>query len=352
VDLERDVPVQDNMAAQLAPVAADAEKLYERIHPFAHHDTDKFDWRVGLTDEQIAATEAGFDAFPQVLAAMEKAQQCTDSAWSLNYEQPADEFIEQALQVSVSMRNFARLHDCRARYLMSIGKVDEAAEMYLRQLKFCRMQDSEPLLVLYLVNTACRAIAVSYLGALLQTHSLSDSTYRAIEAELSRHEGMPGFVHALETEVPVGLGMFRTYPVVGRLGLGMDGYVAYMREQISIGAQYHHQLVGNPMPQVRGIAVTMVPAVDAVREAANRIGAMMRCLRIVNALYAQRHEPSTPIELAQLNLPTEATIDPFSGKPLQLKATEQGWIVYSVGKDGRDDGGKVNDLTDVGFGIP
>jgi hypothetical protein len=32
-------------------------------------------------------------------------------------------------------------------------------------------------------------------------------------------------------------------------------------------------------------------------------------------------------------------IDPYNGQPMRLKATPDGWVVYSVGTNGRDDGG-------------
>jgi len=49
-----------------------------------------------------------------------------------------------------------------------------------------------------------------------------------------------------------------------------------------------------------------------------------------------------------LGLPKEATIDPFDGKPLKLKHTKDGWIVYSVMVNGIDDGGEFTGLADFG----
>ena len=33
-------------------------------------------------------------------------------------------------------------------------------------------------------------------------------------------------------------------------------------------------------------------------------------------------------------------IDPCSGEPLRYRCTGDGWLLYSVGYDGRDDGGR------------
>ena len=51
-----------------------------------------------------------------------------------------------------------------------------------------------------------------------------------------------------------------------------------------------------------------------------------------------------------LKLPEEETIDPFTGKPLVMKRLSDGWVIYSVGKDLQDDGGKVDDRSDFGLG--
>jgi hypothetical protein len=87
--------------------------------------------------------------------------------------------------------------------------------------------------------------------------------------------------------------------------------------------------------------------------AANRVTAQLRCLRILNALqtYANQHgRPATG--LADLSLAKPETIDPFSGKPLLLKHTDKGWIVYSVMRNGSDDGGDFKQLNDYGVGPP
>ncbi len=51
-----------------------------------------------------------------------------------------------------------------------------------------------------------------------------------------------------------------------------------------------------------------------------------------------------------LNLPKSATLDPFSGNALKLKWTDEGWVVYTVFKDGSDDNGDFKDMADCGVG--
>ena len=54
--------------------------------------------------------------------------------------------------------------------------------------------------------------------------------------------------------------------------------------------------------------------------------------------------------LASAGLPAETTIDPYNGKPLNVKWRPGGWMVYSVGSNGVDDGGKLDGKTDIGAG--
>ncbi len=77
--------------------------------------------------------------------------------------------------------------------------------------------------------------------------------------------------------------------------------------------------------------------------------AVSRALRIENALrqFAEKNGREA-MGLDELNLPAAATIDPYSGEPLKLKHTDEGWIIYSVMENGVDDGGEFKQLKDFG----
>ena len=93
------------------------------------------------------------------------------------------------------------------------------------------------------------------------------------------------------------------------------------------------------------------PALAAAREPAERVRAMSRSLRLLNALQARVPPGGDRVpDLAGLGLPAEATIDPYNGKPLNVKRLPEGWMVYSVGSNGVDDGGKLDGRTDIGAG--
>ncbi len=99
------------------------------------------------------------------------------------------------------------------------------------------------------------------------------------------------------------------------------------------------------------LAEDFVPAMQATYDAATRSRALVRSLRVLTALQARAGDKGVP-KLSDLGLPGAATLDPYNGQPLRVKRLAEGWLVYSVGKNLTDDGGKFEDFSDAGLGPP
>src|SRR5207302_3333920 len=103
----------------------------------------------------------------------------------------------------------------------------------------------------------------------------------------------------------------------------------------------------------------VMPAVKIIGEADRRVQANLRCA--VAALAAERYRlgqnrwPESLEVLVKAGLLDAVPTDPFDGKPLRLKHTIDGLVIYSVGQNHLDDGGKIDRhhpsdrATDVGF---
>jgi hypothetical protein len=347
---KRDVTPAINVCSYLTPIRDDAEALYNAIHPYAH--ADGFNWRAGLSPEQVAGTTTGIAKFPQVFPAIERAAGCNQHAADLDAAHGVSAFVASSIVAANQMRTAARLLDCRGRYLGATGHPDEAAKAYLVGLQLTRLQDQEPTLMIFLVNIACRSIAIHGLNGLLQTSSLTAETHAAIEAELARHDAMDQFVHALRTERAVGIESFGELP--GLPWVTNSAFISYLDvldQQLTWGATSQHEIAGLQRVNARGIAAPIDPTLDAARESLNRSRAMFRCLRVLNQLRA-RAVPAEEFSINTLGIPRDATLDPYSGKPLTIRHTDTGRLVYSVGKNLRDDGGKLDNLSDIGVGPP
>src|SRR5262249_54033826 len=116
--------------------------------------------------------------------------------------------------------------------------------------------------------------------------------------------------------------------------------VAKMISDSKEPAKAKGQIVGDALVSM------MLPAVEKVLQAEDRIEQIHRNLHVAFALAAHRSEqgryPKTLDALAPKYLP-QIPGDLFSGKALIYRPAEKGYLFYSVGANGKDDGGRTFD---------
>ena len=87
----------------------------------------------------------------------------------------------------------------------------------------------------------------------------------------------------------------------------------------------------------------LIPTINMYRLSAAEGDATRRLVRVVVALTDYRSRTKRYPDQLEALVPDylpEVPLDPFDGKPLRLKADGTGVIVYSVGPDLKDDGGR------------
>ncbi len=132
---------------------------------------------------------------------------------------------------------------------------------------------------------------------------------------------------------------------VGRIGwrLVKDRTVrdveSYMQAWTDEAAKPVWQRRQVPEPTWR-LARVLVPLVGSVAAVDARADARSRLLLVLLSIRADaRGRGHLPVSIADVGLDGRMGIDPFSGKPLLCKPKGGGFLLYSVGPDGRDDGG-------------
>lgn len=108
-------------------------------------------------------------------------------------------------------------------------------------------------------------------------------------------------------------------------------------------ARYQLRGTVNPITWIVSQWLTR-PALKRARGKHDRIAARLRLLTVELALRCYRSEKGHgPAQLEQLVPPylSRVPLDPFSGRPLIYRASGTNWLLYSVGPDGVDDGGKT-----------
>jgi hypothetical protein len=307
-----------------------------------------------------------FAAYPKVMPLLEQAADCPDSDPQLDGTLPPSRFVEPCMERSSQHRLLNRVLRARSAWLLSKGRTDDALATQVLTLRLTRHWRREPLLIGYLVTAACELGAMDGVNEVLQANPVSPSARQALDTELAIHDTMEGYRWALRSERSYSLSSAREIPGYGfwltrgfandlmlRLIELFDRYLEKAsRPNVSAVSDPRaaSTLSGGPNPY--GALVTLLePALVSVREPAERTRAMSRSLRVLNALQVRVPPGSDRVpKLTELSLPGEATIDPFNGEPLHVKKLPEGWMVYSVGGNLVDDGGKLDGKTDIGAG--
>lgn len=240
----------------------------------------------------------------------------------------------------------------------------------------CSIGD-EPMIISQLVRIACQAVALGALERVLGQCEPSDSVLEAFQKRLEAEEPSPLLLFAFRGErageyrlleymregnVPGGLGtpalggapasiglMSIVLRIPGVMASQTTGCIRFMNDMVELAKQppetwnpqlatFRQQAAGLPT-----LARLLVPAIDSCAQAVQRSHAQQRCAIALVAAERFRKKnsrwPKSLDELTTAGLLKAVPIDPYDGKPLRLKTTADGLIIYSIGPDGNDNGG-------------
>ncbi len=377
------IPDDQNAAAILESIAPQLDEFHKDYMDFiydtplgkAYSDAD--DEGEPPTADQLVAIRRIIDKYPDLPAALEQAAACSHYASLANFSLPASEFFEEDISNRLErIRTVARFNDWRRLSLLADGQPDRAAQVGLETLRLVRLHSAEPLLVNRALNNAACSLTAKGLYHTVAAGPISPELRREIDEELARHDDLQVFKRVLLELRAYAIDQMETRIAgeQGRRTIGRSMFVWWYgpglldeyEELITVADQPWYELQHDPesyeVKSTGNVSFTVkstghgaladlnAPPIEAAKDADTRATALLRALRIYNALAEYRDENGHEATgLDDLALPKEATIDPFSGEPLILRQTDDGWVVYSVGKDGVDDGGDFKGQKDYGL---
>ena len=369
------VPDDENAAAilkrlkpQLAAFSKDQARFYDsalgKVYSEAENRGEP------ATEEQIAAIREIIEKYPELEAGIAAAAQCQKYGSQMDFSIDHATFLDEQLKNVPVFRTVARFARWRSKLLLHDGKRKEAVDQGIQLLRLARLHESEPMLVAFLVNIAARSITAQMLYDAIATGPITAEQHALLDQELALCDDPQRMVRALKSE--------RAFAIDGHMGLPGSapqpprwlfrmlgwpvkrlwvGALDRLDEVIASAELAPLELKSgsgrsavSQTPTGHGVlADLLTPAIQAAYGADARITGTLRALRIFNALTQFQEEHGREATgLEELALPKEATIDPFSGEPLKLKPTEEGWVVYSVMTNGVDDGGDFKEQKDYG----
>ena len=358
------IPPEQNAATYLRRVATDAAAIDKELWEIPEWK----DYICGRLTYPVPpgvhkALAAVFRAYPRVIPLLQQAAACSDYDARLDYTLPPNEFTAQLSDFAVKYRDYARALAYWSKLMVAEGNRDEGVRSALVLLRLARHFDQNSLFIDHVIVITMCLIAIDEANFALQTGPISAKVRDALEAELAIHERTDRLIPALKNERASSLDNCRAWQgrniwLVGRplcnwrTSDRVEVYNAMIATLESSGSYRHHfermQEIASTRPVFSGFPPMLTVSV--------RMRAMIRSLRVLSALQTHVPKGSGKIpRLSELGLPAETTTDPFNGEPLHVKRLPEGWLIYSVGEDLKDDGGKLPPCElpcDYGVGPP
>ena len=292
------------------------------------------------TEPEVKAIQAALEAHAEAVSLVEQAAACVD------YVPRGDHDASRAA---------IRALEARLKMLLAQGRRDEALGDCVTMFRLARLLEKKPTVAGYLVALACRGLAVESANLVLRSGPVSPDARQSLDAELARQEGVEGYASMLKTARADGLQKIRGRPADGWLGKARrsqeaSAYLEDFEELLSRASGTNSEFKrAESALSLSPVARNWLPSMRAARDAMERTRAEVRCLRVLNALQqaAEQGGPDEP-DLAELGLPADVILDPFTGDRLRVKKLPEGWLIYSVGADKKDDGGQIDPFRDFG----
>jgi len=375
--------VLQSLVPPVLPADDDAAELYRQA--FRLLEADK-----ALTGEKSSLNEAAVaDVGPEEVAAILARHAATLDLLRRAAAKPGCRFDRDWSRVSYAttlpevtpMRQAARLLTLSARKAAADGDVATALADVIRVHRLAGHVAAEPIVVSGLVELAIDAMALETLAEILPRAAAKDAAALADPALTDLVRSQPSLQRHFLGEEAFGLGAFADL-VEGKVGLddlsmGPDPasisflyrcfflpadfaeYRAAMRRLQELARRAaepseRHPDIARAAAAVerestgrrRGyFASLLVPASSRVFEAQAKSQARHRAAEVLLAATQARLESGTLPDSAESLVPTwlvAVPADPFRAEgPLTVKTGVDGWLVYSVGPDGDDDGGPM-----------
>ncbi|MBI1370571.1 MAG: hypothetical protein GC162_18190 [Planctomycetes bacterium] len=239
-----------------------------------------------------------------------------------------------------------------------------------------RSLQTEPVLIAHLVRIAMVGIVIRDIERLLNNATLTKAQLVRLDDLLAPMDLSVPLARAMAGELAMGNDIFALSPskMIGTTGIspggGLEGaiFAAHVASgMIHLDHLTYLQIMEDYKAAAQEPEERRTAAMEAVERRANELGAYpavltrlivpglarsflidqryrtsLRVARVVIAIERYRlchgKLPMVLDELTPEFLP-QALMDPFTGKPLIYKTTANGYVVYSVGEDGVDNGG-------------
>jgi hypothetical protein len=314
----------------------------------------------------------------RVLAAVRKVAEMPQGRYPITY---STDFISTRLPYTQDARAFVTLLDYDALLRAQDGDMDGALTSCRGILNCGRSVGDEPTLVSMLVRIALNAVATKRVERTLAQGEPSEAALARVQHEFEAEAEEPllligargergmmdGALQAVEAgdldpnwlfaltggkngaTILVGSTQFLRLPgVIKRVRAAVLRYNDQFVEITKLPVEQQPERIKELQAAEKSLPELARPILYAstkVAVAFHRDRATLRCAAVMVALERYRRAnnrwPGSLTDLVPADLP-KVPLDPFDSSPLRYRRLDDGVVVYSVGSDGQDNGGKFD----------
>lgn len=276
----------------------------------------------------------------------------------------------------VKLRDSGRLLLLSAASSLEQGEAEASLQSITDTLGVAHSLEDEPMIISQLVRIALKKLSVSGLERILSQRELSAAQLAKTASAFERAECPMGLHRAFVGERCSGISLFQmsTQNRAAVLSKTLEGEVRFKEDPQSLDGDFlfflrivasevevaklpypkrlqaakdvRPEIIRSARAQKYLVSAQLLPAFGSAVERDAENVALSRAARMALAVerfrLANQKLPENIDAIAPKFLDVIPT-DPFDGKPLRFKKLTQGYVVYSIGKDGKDNDGKEKD---------
>lgn len=322
-----------------------------------------------LSESQWKEVDQAVRHFEPVVPIVEQAMSKPACKFPVNWSSGAGALFPHLSR----LRELSRYLSARAIVAAHNGDADECAKATRMSFGISDSVRDEPMLISMLVRVAMIRIGTSALRDSMNHVAFNELQAKQIDSTIAKIDLASHFKCAMIGERAMGLWCFDQVRsggygtlmfssgsasaagnnVVMKTFINQDElyYLRMMRSEIKNASltcgevkMKHISLSFNP-PRYAVITTIIFPVYERAREARDTATANISCARVCSGLQAYKSRfGSYPATLNELRskLKWQLPKDPFSVKDLVYKRQNKGFLLYSLGPNMRDDGGRVD----------
>jgi hypothetical protein len=303
------------------------------------------------------------------------------------------------------MKMESKFFQVEALHAIERGDIAQALDAIHHSVLIGHQLKHEPLILSQLVRVTCYEIAVRCAERLVSQRQLTDDQLSALQATFTNLSAHAGMKDALICERIFQLGAFtpspeeiavmseppagdspeeasmnyakglRFYSITGMknaeqrlMAEAFEKLIACVQNPDYATNQQMQEIINETTQTARRfppkiLAQMHLPSMAKAADRFARAEAVRRCTITALAVerYRRRHDGSLPASLTDVprELLPESFTDPFTGEPLRFKRLPNGYVIYSVGTDRKDNDGELypprdgsnSRESDVGFRV-